>query len=470
MQNSQKPWGRLIRGLGANAFGQIVTATIQLVSIPLFLKYWGVNVYGDWLILVAIPTYLALSDLGFGSVAANEMTMLVAKGEQQKALSIFQSTWILISSISVIIAVAISATIFFLPIERWLNLSRLNHFEATGVVLLMILHLLVGQQRILMNAGFRCEGNYSIGIMYENLLRLTEFGIVSVGISQGATPLGAVVIFLCVCIFGTFWMWFDLRRRSPWLHYGYQQADPKVIKSLFIPATAYMGFPLGEALSIQGMTIAIGSILGSVSVVTFSTLRTVSRVAWQLLRTINYAVWPELSIAFGQGNWSLARNLHTYSCKTALWLTLITLPGLALFGRQIISIWTAGQVNFDATLFGILLLVILANSLWSTSQMVPLAVNQHQEIAFVFAMSSLLSLVLAVVLMPQWGVNGAAVSLLFIDILMTFVVIKKSIHLLNENLRKFVLQILKPPSLRWIRGRIVMFYYTHVSRSSSKKF
>jgi O-antigen/teichoic acid export membrane protein len=466
MQNSQNPWGRLIRGLGANAFGQVVTAGIQIISVPVFLKYWGVHQYGDWLILVAIPTYLALSDLGFGSVAANEMTMLVAKGEHQKALSIFQSTWILISFISGIIAVTLSATIFSLPIEQWLNLSTINHLEAVCILLLMILHLLVGQQRILINAGFRCEGNYPVGVLYENLLRLTEFGIVSLGISQGATPLVAAVIFLCIRILGTFGTWFDLRQKSPWLHYGYKQADVKVIKSLFIPASAYMGFPLGEALSIQGMTIAIGSLLGSASVVTFSTLRTVSRVAWQLLRSINYAVWPELSIAFGKENWSLARNLHTYSCKTALWLTFVILPGLALFGRQIISTWTAGQVSFDATLFNIMLLVILANSLWSTSQMVPLAVNQHQKIAFVFAMSCLFSLVLAVGLMPHLGINGAAISLLLIDTLMIFVVIKKSLDLLNESLKNFLFQILSPPSIKRTWSRISMFYQRDSSRSS----
>ena len=32
--------------------------------------------YGDWLIVNTIPTYLAFSSIGFGNVASNEMTML----------------------------------------------------------------------------------------------------------------------------------------------------------------------------------------------------------------------------------------------------------------------------------------------------------------------------------------------------------------------------------------------------------
>jgi O-antigen/teichoic acid export membrane protein len=436
-----------MQGLGANAFGQVVTAAIQIISVPLFLKYWGVHQYGDWLILIAVPSYLALSDLGFGTVAANEMSLLVARDERSAALVIFQSTWVLVSLISIFIA-AISSTLFLFPIEQWLNLSAINHDEAIFILVLMILHLLVGQQRILITSGFRCEGNYPRGILYENGLRLIEFSIASIGVSYGASPGITAIIFLCVRTFGTIVMWRDLHQKSPWLRYGYQKADVKVIQKLLIPASAYMGFPLGEALSIQGMTLVIGNTLGSTAVVTFSTLRTLSRIAWQLLRTINYSVWPELTIAFGEQNLYLARKLHRYACKAALWLTCVALIGLAVFGKWIITIWTAGQVSYDSGLFGIMLLVIFANSLWSTSQMVPLAINQHKEVALFFAMSSLTSLIISVFLMPYWNLNGAAISLLLIDIFMTFVVFKKSFFILEENPESFLFELIKPPAIK----------------------
>ena len=53
---------RLMRGFGANALGPVVTAIIQLGSVPIFLHAWGAAKYGDWLLLSAIPSYLSLSD------------------------------------------------------------------------------------------------------------------------------------------------------------------------------------------------------------------------------------------------------------------------------------------------------------------------------------------------------------------------------------------------------------------------
>ena len=65
---------RLVKGFGANIYGQVVTAVVQLVGVPIFLWAWGTELYGEWLILFAIPSYLSMSDLGFSLSAANDMT------------------------------------------------------------------------------------------------------------------------------------------------------------------------------------------------------------------------------------------------------------------------------------------------------------------------------------------------------------------------------------------------------------
>jgi len=78
---------RILKGIFASGFGQAVTILIQLTGLPIFLHFWGVEKYGEWLILSAIPAYLAMSDFGFACVAANDMTMWVAKNQRDKALS-----------------------------------------------------------------------------------------------------------------------------------------------------------------------------------------------------------------------------------------------------------------------------------------------------------------------------------------------------------------------------------------------
>ena len=66
---------RLRRGLGGQAFSQIVSFSIQIGSVPLFLHFWGTGLYGEWLVLAAFPAYLVISDLGFTTATSNEVTM-----------------------------------------------------------------------------------------------------------------------------------------------------------------------------------------------------------------------------------------------------------------------------------------------------------------------------------------------------------------------------------------------------------
>lgn len=79
---------RLIAGFGAGTFSRLMTTLIQIVGVPIFLLHWGTALYGEWLLLNTIPAYFALSDIGFGSVAGNEMTMLVA-AEKKRRRSVF---------------------------------------------------------------------------------------------------------------------------------------------------------------------------------------------------------------------------------------------------------------------------------------------------------------------------------------------------------------------------------------------
>src|SRR5579875_1692237 len=88
---------RLTLGFIVNWIGRASSTLVQLIQVPVFLHFWNTPLYGEWMIVNAIPAYLSFSNIGFGTVAGNEMTMLVARKERDSALRIFQSCWWLIA-------------------------------------------------------------------------------------------------------------------------------------------------------------------------------------------------------------------------------------------------------------------------------------------------------------------------------------------------------------------------------------
>jgi len=408
---------RLLRGIAANGIGQVISVLIQIVSVPIFIGFWGVGLYGEWLILSTVPAYLVMSDIGFASVAANEMTMQVSQGRRSSALTVFQSTWLLISCVSLLAAFFVLAIIWFLPFEDWFHLTRLTHFEVVGVVVLLTLHVLVGLQGKMLSAGFRCEGNYARGTVLNSLVRLFEYGAVAVVVCFGASPIIAAVAFLALRCVGTVGMRIALYKQSPWIIYGYDLATLHTIKRLARPAFAFMAFPLGSAFKDQGIVTVIGVVLGPPAVVVFSTLRTIINAGYNLVSMINQAVWPEISMAFGAKKVELARALHRHACQASMWVSFLFVAGLFFAGEWIIKIWTLGKVIPEPSFFYLMLSVSVANSLWYASSMVPLAINRHEKVALFYLGVAGTSLLLAIWLIPVFGLNGAALALLIINLL-----------------------------------------------------
>lgn len=439
---------RLLQGLGANVFGQVANVTIQLVSVPIFLRMWGVGLYGEWLILSTIPAYFAMSDMGFANVAANEMAMTVSKGDRVAALEVFQSTCALISGICFFVLLCVLSIIGFAPFELWLNIQQQTHLEVVSIIALLTTYVLVKLQGGMLTAGFRSEGNYAVGTFLGSVIRLFENLAVAVVALLGGSLVMAAATFLLVQICGLFAMKYELGRRSPWIVYGTKQIRLSTIKRLATPAFAFMGFPLGYALNNQGIVTVVAVVLGPPAVAVFSTLRTLSRLAFQLMNMVNNTVWPEVSAAYGANNLALARKLHHYSCRVSIWGAALSVMVLFIFGDFIVDNWTQGKIDMNYSVFYVMLAIILFNSLWLTSSVVPLATNQHQKTAICFLIGTSLSVLSAIFLTQQFGLTGTAIAALFSDLLMTCYVLKTSLTLLQDDFLSFCQIMFRPPSLK----------------------
>ena len=112
---------RLFLGFLSNLISKFAASIIQLVQVPVFLHFWSVPLYGEWMIVTAIPTYLSLSNMGFGNVAGNEMTMMTARGDRKSALGVFQSCWWLISIVCSGVMVVLGAALYFFPVAERLD-------------------------------------------------------------------------------------------------------------------------------------------------------------------------------------------------------------------------------------------------------------------------------------------------------------------------------------------------------------
>ncbi len=440
---------RLMLGFLINWIGKLSSTLIQFVQIPVFLHYWSVPLYGEWMIVNSIPAYLSFSNAGFGSVAGNEMTMLVARDERDAALRVFQSCWWLIAIICTATIVLLSGSLYYLPAAHLLKLTTIGESDTKWIIFYLGVSVLLGQLEQLLQSAYRAIGRYPYGTFLKNMFSLIAFGCMIVAVILGAGARITALVFASANLAITLIFCILVRRDIPWIRYGWQHASFAEIRKLARPAFAFMGFPLGNALSLQGSLLAVGYALGPTQVVIFSTARTVSRVALQMVQMVNNTFEPEMSIAYGAGNYELTRILLRRACQLALLIALILVIVMLTFGPWFLVHWTGGHVPPSRDLLSILLVVVVLYSLWSTCGTLMTSTNQHQRLATYYLLGTAAACVFCYVLARPYGLFGAAASLLISEIVMNFYVVPACLRIAHDTLPAFLASMLHyPPSLR----------------------
>ena len=438
---------RISLGVGSQLYGQAVLIFIRLGEVPLLLHYWGAQLYGEWLMLAAIPAYLAISDGGFSGAASREMSMKVGAGDQPGALTIFQSTWTLLCVISAVVLGAVMLSARALPLTSWFGFRVIGPHELVYVLFLLLMYVFVGFQSDLLYGGFWCSGRYSLGIAVTSTTRLMEFVALVIAVILGGGPVQAAGAYVVGRILGTAMTRSALKRATPWLHYGFGRISLQEIRRLSRPAFASMAFPLGNALNIQAMRLVVGIVLGPLAVAIFSPLRTLSNLTTRPGAVINGVIEPELAVAFGRGDRTVFSRLFLRGCQAAIWLSASAALTLSVVVGWLWPLWTGGRVEMQWPVFVTLLASGILNSLWYTALMVPYATNRHGRISVVYTgIYGGTAIVVAYLAALTWGLLGVGAALLLAELLMTAYVLPAALAMDQQKWGAWWTTAVRPPT------------------------
>ena len=440
---------RLLLGFVSNWVSKLGNTAVQLIQVPVFFHFWATSVYGEWLILNAVPSYLAFSSVGFGNVASNEMTMLNSAGDREGALRVFQSCWWLIVLVCSGIGLLLAPILYFIPAATLLNVHHIDATDTKWIIFDLGISVLLSQLEQLIGAAYTCVARYPYGSFLKSVLSFAAFAATMAPVVLGYGPRTAALVYVISNAVGTVILCLCVRHDIPWIRFGWRHARFSEIHRLAPLAFAFMGFPIGNAFNLQGTLMAVGYALGSVDVAIFASARTVSRVALQMVQMVNNTFWPELSLSYGAGKIDLIRTLHRRACQMAIALGVCVALGMMLLGPWFLSHWTGGHVPPSRPLLAILLLVVVIYSLWSTSSTLAMATNKHQSLAMWYIAGTGVTVVFTYVLARRFGLYGAAASLILSEVIMNIYVLPNSLRISQDTFPAFVRSLLHyPRSLR----------------------
>ena len=428
---------RLRSGMLASGFGFSVNLVSQVALVPILLFFWGQELFGEWVILSAVPAYLSLSNLGFSDAMATEVTLCAQKGETHKAAEIFQSTWKIISALSIAVAACFilllgTSTSVFPSI----GVVLISESNASFIVALFMAHIILGIQFSLWAGPYRSVGRYPIHTAIINLSKLLELALGVVVVVLGYGPLEVVVAYVAVRAFFLVVLLWLIPRFNPWISVDLSKPNFNSIRSILTPSLSSAMYALGNIFVNQGVIVVIGYAVGASAVSMYSVMRTLTRLVLKLAGIMNSNFMPEMSAAFASDDISLFRSLNRSLCQYGFWLVTCGSLFLLIFADPIIRTWTLNKIEYEDVLMMLIILEAIIYFVGYTGSVPLVAVNQHSSFVVVYVIASGLALFAAFLVTPTFGINAVPLSFIAANIIIAMYVMVQILRLTNDTTQR----------------------------------
>lgn len=153
---------------------RVVGMVLQLALVPILAAHWGLERYGLWGMLIALPGILLLTDLGFATAATVRMTMQIAKGQREAArVTMHSASQVVLAAAGVILALG-SAVAVLLPDRAFHALSGIAPGEVRGAILCLTGYSALIVAQGLLQAVFRSNHRFAVGSLLSTATLLLE--------------------------------------------------------------------------------------------------------------------------------------------------------------------------------------------------------------------------------------------------------------------------------------------------------
>jgi O-antigen/teichoic acid export membrane protein len=416
------PISRLWRGIASNGLGQILAVANSIVLVPLFIGAWGTDGYGRWLALTALISYLTLLDLGGQAYVGNLLAEAFAQGDMERFHRYLSE------GVSLFLAIAVAAFACLVPILFWPGLGfpgepqSLNLNERL-IILIMAIPILMAIPGGVYVTVYRSTGRFTRGQMIGNVLRGGALLLFILVLALKLSPLSYALATLIQGLVLTSFIVWDIRRSVPASrHLQLNLSQAHAGRRHLGGSITFWIIALAAALNFQGVILVLNAKGSPTDVTLYATHRTAVGLISYIGTLALAPLWPELTFMHARGQQRELARASMLSVKLVSWLAALAACGIWLVMPVLYPLWTKQQLNVDPTLLALLLMQAVLLAGWGTTSWVLMASNQHRRLMWWSLSNAVLTLVLAMLAAPRWGVVGVAAATLTSDVLCGFLV------------------------------------------------
>ena len=398
---------RIVQNILSNWVALAITTAVAFFLSPFVVHHLGNVVYGVWVLIGSVVSYMNLLDLGLRGAVTRYVSKGVAQEEHAEASSavsgaLWIRTWI---SAAIIFAGLVLALVFNHIFEVPVELQRDAQIALVLTTVSVAFSLWGGVFGGVLIALHRYDLTSGVSIAQTSLRAI---GIVFL-LHSGHGILALAICDLCAAALANAALVIISFRIYPQMKIGLYLPSRSTFAKLWTYSFYVFLINIALQLTYYSSNLIVGAFLSPVAVTFYAIGGVLIAYTRQIVTSMTTTFTPLASTFDAQGSHEHLRRLLIQGTRAALIISLPISAGLFFRGHTFIRLWMGEQyAQPSGTVMQILLLSVVFTCANEACGGIVYGMEKHKRIAFWALAEAAANVALSVVLVRHIGIYGVA--------------------------------------------------------------
>lgn len=401
---------------------QAVSIAVSFLLVPLTIGYVSAELYGVWLTLSSILTWLNVLDLGFSQGMKNKLTEAIAFEDWKRGKRLVSTTYLLMAFIFVPLCILFQ---FIIPLVDWCNLLNISSIYKVDIVKTMhalvficcfqmiikvVVSVIAAFQKVALSNSFGVIGNIISLIIIVVITRLCPPSLLYLCFSLATMPVLVMLVASFILFNGS------LKRVSP----SPKSFDRSLLKELFNLGYKFFIINIQAIVIYQTTNVLISNVSSPQWVSSYNIAYKLLSMAMILFTIATQPLWPAFADAYVKGDVSWMKTMKYKMTKFYIFSVVCCLL-IALFSPYIYRIWIGDNSLVSKTMTWLVCLYVVIYCWTNFNGVLLVGMSKLKLNTIVVSIGMVIHIPLSYLLSDFLGAYGVITSMILINFIYSIV-------------------------------------------------
>lgn len=338
-----------------------ISIIVSFALVPMTIGYVSSELYGVWLTLSSILTWLHFLDIGFSQGLKNKLTEAIANDDWEKGKALVSTTYGMMIIIMIPVCLLLEIAIPFVDWTSLLNVDPIYSDEIAKAMyvciafacLQMIVNVLVSVvaafQKVALSNSFMVIGNVISLLLIFILKETCPPSLVVLACTLAAMPILVTIIASVILYCGRF------KRVAP----SITCFNKLYIKDLFGLGYKFFIINIQVLVLYQSTNVLISNVSSPMEVTNYNIAYKLLNVAMMIYTIITAPLWPAYTDAYARDDYEWMNKMKKKMTKILL-LSMVGCIFITLLSPFIYRIWVGDSVEVPFIMTCMVCLYVMA--------------------------------------------------------------------------------------------------------------